>query len=129
MNILLWILQGVLAMMMFMPGIMKLMNNNEQLIKKGNGSMDWVEDLSGSSVKIIGLLEVLAAIGLILPHLLGILPILTPIAAIGVVLTMLGALALHFKRKDELKALVVNFVILFIAAFVAYGRFVLVPAL
>jgi len=122
MNTLLWILQGLLAFMMLAPGAMKLTNSNPELIKKGNGRMDWAEDVSPTAMKFIGLVEVLAAFGLILPQLLNIQPILTPIAAIGVILTMLGALALHIKRGDEPKSLGINMMILLIAAFVAYGR-------
>jgi len=89
--------------------------------------MDWAEDVSPTAMKFIGLVEVLAAFGLILPQLLNIQPILTPIAAIGVILTMLGALALHIKRGDEPKSLGINMMILLIAAFVAYGRLELLP--
>lgn len=124
----LWILQGLLAFIMLLPGLMKLTNSNLDLVKKGNGRMDWAEDVSAINMKLIGLLEVLAAFGLILPHLLGIIPILTPLAAVGVILTMFGALSLHKKRGDEAKAFMVNIIILLIAGFVAYGRFVLVPA-
>ena len=90
--------------------------------------MDWAEDVSTTNMKLIGLVEVLAAFGLILPVLLDILPILTPIAAIGVVLTMFGAIALHIKRSDEPKAIIINFAIQLIALFVAYGRFDLIQA-
>jgi hypothetical protein len=66
-------------------------------------------------------LEVLGAIGLIVPLLTGILPWLTPLAAIGLVLTMLGAMATHLRRGEN-QMLAVNLVLL-LAAFVAYGRF------
>lgn len=128
MNILLWGLQGMLAVMMMMPGFLKLTNSNEDLKNKGNGRMDWADDVSGRNMKLIGFVEVLAALGLILPMLLGILPWLTPLAALGVILTMMGAISLHVKRGDGAKAISVNVVILLIAAFVAYGRFVLMPA-
>ena len=127
MNTLFWVLQGLLAFMMFMPGMLKLTNNTAGLIKKGNGRMDWAEDVSETQMKLIGLVEVLAALGLILPHALGILPILTPIAVVGVILTMLGALALHVKRNDGIGAIAPNILIMLIAFAVAYGRFVLVP--
>lgn len=127
MNPLFWVLQGLLAFMMLMPGFMKLTNNTAGLIKKGNGRMDWAEDVSKSQMKLIGVVEVLAAFGLILPHLLGILPILTPVAAVGVILTMLGAISLHVKRSDGMAAIATNAVIILIAVAVAYGRFVLVP--
>jgi hypothetical protein len=128
MNIFLWVLQGVLAFMMLMPGFMKLTNNNEQLIKKGKGRMDWAEDVSPISIKIIGMLEVLAVIGLILPMSIGFYPFLTAWAAVGVILTMIGALSLHLKRGDGAKALGVNIFILLIGVIVAYGRFVTLPA-
>ena len=77
-------------------------------------------------VKTIGSLELLAAIGLILPALTKILPILTPLAATGLVLTMIGASLTHFRRK-EYPMIGVNLVLLALAAFVAYGRFIAVP--
>ena len=128
MNILLWSLQGLLAVMTLMPGIMKLTNSNEELKKKGSGLMDWADDVSSINMKLIGFLEVLAGFGLILPQLLDILPWLTPLAALGVILTMLGAISLHLKRNDGAKTISINVVILLVAAFVAYGRFVLIPA-
>jgi len=90
--------------------------------------MDWAVDVSSTNMKLIGMVEVLAAFGLILPMLLDIVPILTPIAAVGVIFTMLGALSLHLKRGDNPSTLAPNIVIMLIAAFVAYGRLVLIPA-
>lgn len=125
MNTALWIVQVVLAIFMLMPGSLKLMNSIEELIAKGKGRMDWAEDVSATNMKIIGLLEVLAAIGLILPMALGFYPILTPLAAVGVILTMIGAISLHLKRGDEPKSWMINVVIILLAAFVAYGRYFL----
>lgn len=127
MNTTLWGFQGLLAAFMFLPRLMKLTNSNDQLIKKGNGRMDWAEDISAANMKIIGVLEVLAAIGLVVSMSVGLIPILTPFAAIGVILTMMGAILLHLKRGDEPKAWGINIMILLMAAFVAYGRFVLLP--
>jgi len=127
MNTLLWILQGLLAAIMLMAGFMKLSNPNHELKKKGKGSMDWTDDISGSNTKLIGVVEVLAAFGLILPHLLGIQPWLTPVAAVGVALTMIGALVLHLRRGDSAQALMTNIIILAIAAFISYGRFIIIP--
>lgn len=123
MNILFWVLQGVLACIMFMPGILKLTNSKDQLKVKGNGRMDWVDDLSGTSTKLIGIVEVAAAFGLILPMLLNIMPFLTPIAAFGVISTMLGAMSLHIKRNDGAKTIAPNILIMLIAVAVVYGRF------
>jgi putative oxidoreductase len=125
MNTALWIAQVVLAIFMLMPGSLKLMNSIEELIAKGKGRMDWAEDISATNMKIIGLLEVLAAIGLILPMAIGFYPILTPLAAVGVILTMIGAISLHLKRGDEPKSWMINVVIILLAVFVTYGRYFL----
>ena len=123
MNIVLWVLQGLLAAMFLMAGFMKASSSKEDVKEKGGERMAWVEDVSATNLRLIGIVEVLAAIGLILPRLTGILPILTPLAAVGLVFTMIGAIMLHVKRKDGAQAIIVNVVILLLAAFVAYGRF------
>lgn len=101
---------------------MKLTRSKEQLAEQ----MGWVEDFAQGQIRIIGMLEVLGAIGLILPGLLNIWPILTPLAGVGLVLTMVGAIITHVRRQ-EYPFIVMNLVLLALAAFVAYGRFVLVP--
>ncbi len=70
--------------------------------------------------------EVLAAIGLILPWLTHILSWLTPLAAVGLVIVMIGAIIFHIRRQ-EYPNIIFNLILLVMAAFVAYGRFVLVP--
>lgn len=128
MNIALWILQGLLAVMFLMAGMMKATKSKEELKEAAGENMAWVDSVPASNVRLIGILEVLIALGLILPHLTGILPWLTPLAAVGFVCTMIGAAALHVQRGDGAQAVVTNMVLLLLAAFVAYGRFVLVPA-
>lgn len=128
MNIALWILQGLLAVMFLMAGIMKATKSKEEIKESGGERMAWVDSVSAGNVRLIGILELLAAIGLILPQITGILPWLTPLAAVGLVLTMIGAATLHVQRGDGAQAIVMNVVLLALAAFVAYGRFVIVPA-
>ncbi len=123
MNIVIWIVQGLLAAMFLMAGIMKSTQPKEKLSK----NMGWVNDVSASNVKLIGISQILAAIGLVLPQVTGILPWLTPLAAIGLVLTMIGAIILHVKRNEN-SSIGINIVLLLLAAFVAYGRFSLSPA-
>jgi uncharacterized membrane protein YphA (DoxX/SURF4 family) len=123
MDIALWVVQVLLALLFGAAGFMKLTQPREKLMSTG---LKWVEDFSPNIVKTIGGLEVLAAIGLILPALTKILPILTPLAATGLVLTMIGAGLTHFRRK-EYPMIIANLVLLALAAFVAYGRFVAVP--
>ena len=86
-----------------------------------------MDDISDSNLKLIEIIEVLAAIGLILPQLTGILPWLVPIAAFGLVLTMIGAMKLHLRRGDGLKPLVMHVILLLMAAFTSYGRFDSIP--
>ena len=128
MNIVLWILQGLLAVLFLMAGFMKATKSKNELQAAGGERMAWTESISDNNLKLIGILELLAGFGLILPQLTNILPWLTPLAAVGLVLTMVGAIRLHLQRKDEVQAIVTNGVILLLAAFVAYGRFVLIPA-
>ncbi len=118
MNTVLWIAQGLGAMMFMMAGMMKIRKPKEEMAKK----MGWVEDFSQGQIKTIGMLEVLASIGLILPWGLDILSILTPIAAIGLAMTMIGAMITHAKRKES-KMLMMNLMLFAIVVFVAYGRF------
>lgn len=122
MNVALWVVQILLALAFGAAGFMKMTQPREKLAT----NMKWVEDFAPNTIKGIGTLEVLAAIGLILPFLAGILPVLTPLAAAGLVLTMIGAIITHVRRGESPMA-IANIVLLLLAAFVAYGRFVAVP--
>ena len=122
MNVAVWIVQVLLALAFALTGLMKITQPCEKLL----ANMKWVEDFAPITIKGIGTLEVLAAIGLILPFLTGILPILTPLAAVGLSLVMLGAIITH-ARRGESPMVIGNVILLALAAFVAYGRFVAVP--
>ncbi len=119
MNITLWIIAGLLALAFLAAGAMKLAKSRAQLAESG---MAWTEDFSDSQVKLIGLMEVLGALGLILPAALGIAEILTPLAAAGLALTMLGATVVH-ARRGEKSNIGVTLVLAALAAFVAVMRF------
>jgi uncharacterized membrane protein YphA (DoxX/SURF4 family) len=124
MNTAVWIVQILLALAFLMAGFMKA----TQPIDKLEARMPWVHSINPRSfVRVIGTLEFLAALGLILPALTGILPWLTPLAALGLIVMMLGAMSLHVRRKDPLTAPVANLVLLALAAFVVYGRLVAAP--
>ena len=114
----LWVVQGLLAFMFGMVGVMKIMQPYEAFKEK----MAWAEDFQPNQIKLIGGVEVLGAIGLILPWALDIVPVLTPLAALGLVATMLGAAATHFRRK-EMPMIGMNVVLGALALFVAIGRF------
>jgi len=118
-DIALWITAGLLAVAFLGSGAMKLTPPKEKLAAFGWG---WVEDFSGSSIKAIGTLDVLAAVGLILPATLDIPPVLVPLAAVGLVLLMVGAFITHVRRR-EAQGIVVTLILLTLAGFVAWGRF------
>ena len=122
MNVALWIAQILLAVLFLMSGFMKATQPREKLAK----NMDWVNDFSPTAVKAIGVLEMLGAIGLVLPALLNVMTILTPLAAGGLALVMVGAVITHLRRK-EYPVIVANLVLMALAVFVLYGRLVLVP--
>lgn len=122
MNITLWIVQILLALAFAMAGAMKV----TQPIEKLANNMGFVQDFAPWTVRLIGVLELLGAIGLILPAITGIWPWLTPLAGGGLVLTMVGAMITH-ARRGEFPSIGVNLVLLLLALFVAFGRFVVVP--
>src|SRR5205085_5673507 len=122
MNIVLWIVQILLALVFAMAGIMKVTRPFEKLAE----NMKWAKDVGPRGVRLIGTLEILGAIGLILPAVTGILPWLTPVAAIGLALTMIGAMITH-GRRAEYSQIGINVILLLLTLFVAYGRFVIIP--
>jgi uncharacterized membrane protein YphA (DoxX/SURF4 family) len=118
-NIVLWIIAGILAVAFLGAGLMKLTQPKEKLAASGMG---WTEQFPAGAIKAIGALEVAAAIGLILPALLDIAPILVPLAALGLVLMMIGAAITHTRRKEN-PMIGINVVLLALAAVVVWGRF------
>lgn len=120
METVIWIAQGLLAATMLMAGMQKLARTKEQLL--ASDTMSWTEDFAPGQIKGIGTLEVLAAIGLIVPAALDVAPVLTALAATGVVLLMLGAAATHL-RRGERQMLPINLTIAAVALFIAIERF------
>lgn len=118
MEIALWALQVILALAIGGAGAVKLAKTKEELAPR----MAYVESFTAGQVKAIGAIEVAAGLGVVLPAATGILPVLTPIAAVGIVLIMIGAMITHIVRKEP-ALIVVNIVLAAAAAFVAWGRF------
>lgn len=118
MNIALWIVNGLLALAFLAAGGMKLARPKDALSASG---MAWVEDFSPGAVKTIGALEVLGALGLVLPRLTGIAEILTPLAAVGLVLTMVGAVVVHVRRKEPPAPAVVLGVVAAVSAVLGFA--------
>lgn len=115
----LWTAQVLLAAIFLATGLTKLMRPRAQLAA---GPMGWAADVSNVEFRAVGLLEVLGALGLVLPGALGIAPVLTPLAAVGLALTMVGAITTHV-RMGETDRLAVPFVLLALTLFVAVERF------
>ncbi|MFE8946386.1 DoxX family protein [Streptomyces sp. NPDC007856] len=120
MNLALWIVTGLLALAYLLSGGGKVVVAKEKIAAFGP-SAQWVNDFSGGGVKAIGALEVLAAVGLVLPAALDIAPVLVPSAALGLVILMIGA-AITRLRRHEVRFMLVDVVYIVLAAFVAWGR-------
>src|ERR1700693_4843448 len=118
MNVVLWIVQVLLALLFLFGGGVKLVLPIEEMTKQIS--------LPGLFLRFIGVCEVLGAIGLILPGLLRIRPGLTPLAAAGLVIIMIGATVLTLASGPVAPALF-PLVVGIVAAFVAYGRWRLAP--
>ena len=121
MNYVLWIVQGLLALIFLFTGGTKLILPIEVLTEQS--------PLPGLFVRFIGVAEVLGAIGLILPGLVRIWPVLTPLAGSGLVIIMIGATVLTLVGVVPVGAAMalIPLVVGLLSAFVAYGRWRLVP--
>lgn len=124
MNLTLWIIAGLLAAGFLLAGANKLFIPKAKLAKAPGGG--WVLDFSAGFVKALGVVEILGAVGLILPALLNIAPILVPLASVGLASIMVGAAVVTF-RRHEFRHTLLNLTYLTLAAFVAWGRFGPVP--
>jgi uncharacterized membrane protein YphA (DoxX/SURF4 family) len=120
MNTALWIVQALLAALFLFAGGIKLVTPMEEMMKQ------MPIPLPGWFVLLTGVVEVLGAIGLILPWLLRIRPGLTPLAAAGLVIVMIGATVYTFAAGDVASGLI-PLVVGILCAFVAYGRWRLSP--
>ena len=121
MNLALWLVAGLLAVAFLVAGVGKLIMPKEKIAATGAASR-WVEDFSPGSLKAIATLELLAVVGLILPAALNIAPVLVPLAALGLVMLMVGAVITRI-RRHEARFMAGNLVLLAMASFVAWGRF------
>lgn len=123
MNIVLWIIQILMALLFLFAGGTKLVLSPEVLQSMGSPNQIL---LPGWLVRFIGVCEVLGALGLLLPGLLRIRPQLTTIAAIGLVIIMIGATALSIAADGVLAGLV-PLIVALLLVFVAYGRWRIAP--
>jgi uncharacterized membrane protein YphA (DoxX/SURF4 family) len=118
MNVAIWVLQVLLALAFLAAGLIKVSQPRQRLAT----SMGWVEDFSDPTVRTIGALELLGALGLLLPALTGVATVLVPLAAVGLAALMVGAAITH-RRRGELPLIGINAVLLVLAVVVAWARF------
>jgi hypothetical protein len=118
-NVVLWIVAGVLAAAFLGAGLMKLAQPKQKLVESGMG---WAGGFSDGAVKAIGALEVPGALGLILPAVFDTATMLVPLAAVGLALVMAGAIVVHARRK-EAPMVATNVVLLALTVVVVWGRF------
>jgi uncharacterized membrane protein YphA (DoxX/SURF4 family) len=121
MNVALWVLQVLLALAIFGAGYDQATNYDS-----ARQRMAWVAAMPRWLALVIGVLEMLAAIALIVPGLLGVVPWLTPTAALAIVALMCFAISFHVTRR-ELAQIAFSGTFLLVAAVVAYGRLVVSP--
>ncbi|MGW6118517.1 DoxX family protein [Nocardia sp. NPDC055165] len=119
MNVVVWIVSGLLAAVFLLAGAMKLAKSKEQLV--ADPKMGWAEPFPEGLIKFIGAAEVAGALGLILPGVFGIATWLVPAAAIGLAVIMVGAIVTH-GRRGEWSNVVMTVVLLALAVFVAVER-------
>jgi len=96
MNTILWIVQAILAVMFLFAGVMKVFQ-----YERAKASWPWVKEASRGFVSFVGIVDLFGAIGIVLPKLTGILPWLTPLAAVGLAVLMLLATIFHVRRGEN----------------------------
>ncbi len=122
MNVALWVVQALLALAFLLAGFSKATQPLDRLA----GRMGWVKVVPQGLTRFIGVSEMLGAIGLILPALTHVLPWLTIAAAVGLALVMVCAAVFHASRR-EYSPVSINVVLLVLALFIVYGRWMLAP--
>ena len=123
-NLILWILQILLAIGILGSSYGHTLGFETAKVRPG---MEWLGDVGRERMRIIGIFEILGAIGLIVPAATGILPWLTPLAAIGLAIIMASAAIYHLRRPGEGRNIVLNVIFLAMALVIAYGRIVVAP--
>lgn len=119
MNVMLWILAYLLAAVFAASGVAKLLTAREQQIDR----TPYVEDFPQSVIRGIGVLEILGAIGLVLPALLDVATLLVPMAGAGLEITMVFAALVHIRRGDGFAAALPSIVLATLAVLFAWTRF------
>ncbi|MDN5913603.1 MAG: DoxX family protein [Pseudonocardia sp.] len=125
MDVALWIIAGALALAFGTGGATQILLTKQRYGALA-GSQQWVEDFGPGHIKAIGTIKLLGVVGLIVPPLVGVAVVLSPLAACGLMLVMAGAATTRFRRSEwALMGGDVAYLAAF--AFLAWGRFALAP--
>ncbi len=124
MNLAVWIVTGLLAAVALLGGMTKSFLPKEKLAAAHGG--EWTANVSTGFVRTLGVLELLAAVGLIVPAVVDVAPVMVPVTAVCWILLMIGAMITH-GRLGQYKLVLLNVAYLAMAAFIAWGRFDLAP--
>ena len=116
-----WVFSIVLAVVFLLTGV-----NRAFRYEKARDLFPWVKDVPRALVQIIGIAEILGALGLIFPAATGIYPWLTPVAAVALALLMFMAAMFHAQRREKAEA-ALNVLLLIMLVFIAYIRWPLMP--
>lgn len=119
MNIIFWIIQSLAALVFLYSGVNKSIYSRQHLVAAGQTG---VEGLPAAEIKFIGIIEIFGAFGLLLPGILNILPVITPLTAVGFAIIMLLAARIHLRRKEP-KNVFTNCVLFVLCVLIAWYRF------
>jgi uncharacterized membrane protein YphA (DoxX/SURF4 family) len=117
MNVTLWVIQILLAVAFLVSGITKVIRASDKL-RAG------LPEFHPGVIRLVAAAEILGALGLLLPGATGIAPVLTPVAAVGLAIIMVGAVVTHARRKEG-KSVAGNLVLLVLTMVVVVGRLLL----
>jgi len=118
-NTWLWILAGFLAAIFLGTGVLKLTRTRDEIVAEG---LTWAEDYTEPQLRALGWAEVLGAVGLVVPPLVG-LGIVTPVAASCLAVLTIGALVVHVRRREFLPDALRTIALIVMCVVLAYWRF------
>ncbi|MFJ2621029.1 DoxX family protein [Glutamicibacter sp. NPDC087344] len=118
MLIVLWLINAVLSLLFLSVGTMKIVRPKAALMAAG---MNWTENTAPLLIKAVGLVELLGGLGLFLPLATGTATLLAPTAALGLSLTMLGAVTIHLRRKESFLAPAILCALCVVSAFLGFA--------
>ena len=116
------IIQIILALLMLYHAVPKLIFSKEKLKSRGGKKIEYVDDLSQTSLIVIGTIEFLTSIGLIIPELFNDFTWIIIVSSCTIIIAMLLAVVLHLKRDDGAKAIFINFLYIFMSLIVLFGN-------